>query len=83
MIYLIIFLPIIILLICIFTNNDTNKLNNHTNIDNKFINHIDDDCGSSQYIQYMKQFTPEQHQVEMDREVEEIWEDIVYCDLND
>jgi len=76
MIYLIIIIPIIILLICIFTNNTSI-------INTKITNYIDDDCGSSQYITYMKQFTPEQHQAEMDREVEEIWQDITYADLDD
>ena len=79
MIYLIIIIPIITLLICTSTNNS----NNNINIDNKITNYFDDDCGSSQYIQYMKQFTPEQHQAEMDREVEEIWENIVHANLND
>lgn len=79
MIYLIIIIPIITLLICIFTNNS----NNNTNINTKITNYFDDDCGSSQYIQYMKQFTPEQHQAEMDREVKEIWEDISYANLDD
>lgn len=77
MIYLLIFTPLIILLIYMFTNNNTNINNNITN----YID--DDDCGSSQYIEYMKQFTPEQHQIEMYREVEEIWEDITYADLNE
>jgi hypothetical protein len=79
MIYFLILLPIIILLIIVFTNNS----NNNTNINNKYTDYIDDDCGSSQYITYMKQFTPEQHQAEMNREVKEMWKDITYADLND
>lgn len=76
MIFILIIIPIIVFLIITFTNNNTMTTRNQTN-------YIDDDCGSSQYIKYMKQFTPEQHQVEMDREVAEIWKNITYCDLND
>lgn len=63
------------------TNVTSNLINSSQNT-NTYLSDIDD-CGSSQYIKYMKQFTPEQHQAEMNREVKEIWENITYANLDD
>lgn len=66
-----------LMILSIKTSITPKVTNTKSNLDNI------DDCGSSQYITYMKQFTPEQHQAEMDREVEEIWEEYTWADLND
>lgn len=63
------------------TNTISNLIDSLQNT-NTYLSDIDN-CGSSQYIEYMKQFTPKQHQAEMDKEVKEIWEDITWADLND